>query len=309
MTAGAKRTNDNLEIRQADDDELDAVIACCAEALGWNPDEPNADFFRWKHRANPFGPSPIWVAVDDGRIVGVRVMMRWQFQRGNETLQMVRAVDTATLPSHQGKGIFTRLTTAAVEELTGEGVDAVFNTPNDKSRPGYLKMGWVDLDRVPVSIRLRSPLVLPRLAKSRTAAGKWGESITIGTTDPDFGDLAAQWQAPAGWHTPMSADYLAWRYGFEPLGYRFADGAAIRVRTRGAIRELSVCDVFGNTPPIGKLLRTSGSDVAISTGLNWRHGFVPARPLGPRFTWRNLANQSTPTAAELELSLGTVELF
>ena len=36
----------------------------------------------------------------------------------------------------------------------------MFNTPNDKSRPGYLKMGWHQVGRPPSSVRVRSPLGL-----------------------------------------------------------------------------------------------------------------------------------------------------
>ena len=64
--------------------------------------------------------------------------MRWELIRGAERLRMVRAVDTATDPDHQGRGIFRRLTERALAELVSEGYDAVFNTPNNQSRPAYL---------------------------------------------------------------------------------------------------------------------------------------------------------------------------
>ena len=41
---------------------------------------------------------------------------------------------------------------AAVEELTSDGVDFVFNTPNPESRAGYLTMGWQDAGRIPHEI-------------------------------------------------------------------------------------------------------------------------------------------------------------
>ena len=54
----------------------------------------------------------------------------------------VRAVDTATAPDVQRLGIFSRLTTEALEVCRADAVALVFNTPNDKSLPGYVKMGW-----------------------------------------------------------------------------------------------------------------------------------------------------------------------
>ena len=70
------------------------------------------------------------------------------------------AVDTATDPEHHGRGIFRALTTQGVERLADDGVAWVFNTPNDASRPGYLKMGWTAIGALPVSIVARSPLAL-----------------------------------------------------------------------------------------------------------------------------------------------------
>src|SRR4029079_3500391 len=102
---------------------------------------------RWKHVDNAFGRSPMWVACDGERIAGFRAFMRWEFEGAGEVKRAVRTVDTATHPDYQGQGIFTKLTLAGLEELAAEGVDFVFNTPNDKSRPGYLKMGWHVLGR------------------------------------------------------------------------------------------------------------------------------------------------------------------
>ncbi len=91
------------------------------------------------------------MTVEQGQVIGFRMLLLWRFRRGDEAVTAVRAVDTATHPDHQGRGIFRALTTVAVDELRDEGVGFVFNTPNDQSRPGYLKMGWVDIGRPPLS--------------------------------------------------------------------------------------------------------------------------------------------------------------
>ncbi len=76
-----------------------------------------------------------------------------------------------------------------------------------------------------------------------------------------------------------------------------------------SVRELSICDVFSPSLRVGGLLRQAGADVAIVAGLGPRDGFMPAPPLGPRLTWRTLANAVSPTLDDLDLSLGTLELF
>ncbi len=73
----------------------------------------------------------------------------WDFGRscagsssaGRHAVRAVRAVDTATHPDHQGRGIFSTLTPTRSRRC-GSRADLVFNTPNEKSLPGYLKMGW-----------------------------------------------------------------------------------------------------------------------------------------------------------------------
>ncbi|MEO6122773.1 MAG: GNAT family N-acetyltransferase, partial [Ilumatobacteraceae bacterium] len=131
-----------LEIRHAVDDDRAAIVDLLGRSLGSDGDPRYPALFAWKHDENRFGRSPMWVATDAGRIVAFRTFMRWEFERGGEVVRAVRAVDTATDPEYQGRGLFRSLTLLGLEEMTAERVDFVFNTPNSQSRPGYLKMGW-----------------------------------------------------------------------------------------------------------------------------------------------------------------------
>ena len=172
-----------LDVRRATDDDLAAVLDLLQASLGWVPDDAYARFFTWKHHESPFGRSPAWVAIDPAagdRLVGFRTFSRWQFARGDATLAAVRAVDTATHPDYQGRGIVSLLTRQALDELRAEGVAFVFNTPNDRSRPGYFKMGWQLVERLPVTATPRSPLSLLRLARARTPADKWSAPTDAG---------------------------------------------------------------------------------------------------------------------------------
>ncbi|HYN17692.1 MAG TPA: GNAT family N-acetyltransferase, partial [Actinomycetes bacterium] len=146
------------------DEDLPRVLGLLEESLGGGPaGRRPPELFRWKHLDNPFGRSLLLVAEHEDRLIGLRAFMRWRFQAGERTLAAVRAVDTATHPDFQGMGVFSRLTRAALDAMEGQ-VDLVFNTPNGKSGPGYLKLGWREVGRVPVAVRVRRPL---RLLTSR----------------------------------------------------------------------------------------------------------------------------------------------
>ncbi len=329
-----RRPTAPLVLRRAADDEFDEVVAVCAQALQWDADRPNDAFFRWKHHDNAFGVSPIWVAVNpqDDRIVGVRTMMRWRLANAERTFEMVRAVDTATLPEFQGMGIFSKLTMLAVDELTGDRVDAVFNTPNAKSRPGYLKMGWHEVGKLTASMRPVSLRGVTELRRANAAADKWGESCSTGISPTDaFGDDDAVTRALEPRRnrdrlaTAFTASSLRWRFGLPSLNYRVfpvADGRhdgfiVFRVRQRGPLRELDINEVVGAPHPlrvaraIGKIACDTDADLVLSTPsvAGSTRGLIPIRTLGPLLTWRTLANRAVPTIKDLALSMSTVELF
>ena len=169
-----------LEIRKATDADLPAVLALLRDAMGRSDDERFEALFRWKHLENAFGPSPAWVVVDGERIAAVRYLMRWNFERGGRTMHAVRAVDTATHPDYQGMRLFTKLTLGALDALRSEGVDFVFNTPNDQSRPGYLKMGWSVVGRLAVPSRPLSLRGAVRMARARVPAVHFSSESKVG---------------------------------------------------------------------------------------------------------------------------------
>lgn len=312
--------SDDLTIRPCGPEDRDQVMAVAAGALGWADDERDRAFFRWKHEENPVGPSPAWIAIDDGAVVAFRTFLRWQFEgpRG-DLLHMARAVDTATAPSHQGRGLFTRLTRQAVADLTEAGVDAIFNTPNDQSRPGYLKMGWHQLGRPTIGMRPAALRRLPILRQARTASDKWSEPCTIGEPaadalrDPAVGGLLLR--TTSAWATPRSAAYLAWRYRFEPLHYRVVEAGGglvvFRVRRRGPAREVAIVEWLAPRPDRAALARLveAAGDYAVGVGLGLDHGLLPLPRQGPIITWRPLARPAVPALGDLALSLGDLELF
>jgi len=321
-----------LEVRRATEADGPAIAELCRATLGWVEGEPFDELFAWKHDRNPFGTSPRWVAVTgDGDVVGLRVFMRWGFVAPDGSrLAAVRAVDTATHPDHQGRGLFRRLTLGALPDLRGDGVDLVFNTPNDKSRPGYLKMGWSEVGRVAVGVRLGGLRRLPAMAGARTAAELWSEPSSAGLDAADVlaetaavDRLLAALAAPAGIRTDRSADYLRWRYSFEPLRYRavlvgrdIEDGLVLfRVRRRGAARECAVTEVLvppGRSvgPTMARVARESDADYLLRAGAApLREGFLPAPALGPVLTWRPVGRPGVPRLGDLALALGDLELF
>lgn len=314
------------EVRRSHVDDEPAVLELMGRALGWRDGDPNAELFRWKHRDSPFGPSPAWVAVENDQIIGFRTFMRWEFEERGELIRAVRAVDTATDPAHQGRGIFKTLTLHALDELRDDAVEFVFNTPNDQSRPGYLKMGWQVVGRLPVRVRPRSPGSLSRMLSARVPADLWsvrtesGRDAGDALAQPALGGLLRALPHSERLRTRRTPEYLRWRYGLPALHYRIStvgsglDGGlvAYRVRGRGPALEAALCEVLlpeggrqSGWP--GSVLKSSTADYAIALGRT--RGMLPLPRQGPLLTCLPLAGRELPDWAGSALSLGDIELF
>ena len=318
----------DLVVRRAVDDDAPGVLRLLEQSLGWGTGVEFGDYFRWKHRENAFGESPGWVATDAEKVVGFRALMRWEFVSPDETVvRAVRAVDTATDPAYQGRGIFRRLTLQAVADLTVAGVRFVFNTPNDQSRPGYLKMGWTVAGRVPIAARPAGIGALTKMVRSRAPAERWSIPTTVGVSAPEFfadvsvAERVARLRRPPVLATRLTPDYLAWRVGFVPLHYRVLtasstveDGLLVfRLRRRGPSVEAVVIESFAPDARTARaltrrLLSETDADYVIAAGADGTRGLVPLPRQGPVLTTRTLS-AAPPTLGELALSLGDVELF
>ncbi len=249
-----------ITVREATRDDREPILDLLQSALGPGSTPRTAEFWDWKHRANPFGVSPSWVALAGERIVGLRTFLRWRWRLGERLLEAVRAVDTATHPDWQRRGIFWRLTRESLESLTADGCDFVFNTPNRRSGAGYRKLGWRPALKPALFVRPLKPLRMAGAALRGDRARPVADLSAL----PPVGDLL-QWsqldtllsEYDRGWqtrlHTPRDRDYLRWRYAEIPgVEYRSLWTAAgdastaivFRTRMRRSMRELLISEIL-----------------------------------------------------------------
>jgi hypothetical protein len=125
------------------------------------------DWFQWKHREGPWGPSIGCAALDaSGSVVGVRLLLPWLLRRHDESMLALRAVEAATVPAARGRGVFRAMNEHEMARLANQSERRlIFSTPNENSRPAYLRMGWLELAPIahaysPPPLRCHSPQVL-----------------------------------------------------------------------------------------------------------------------------------------------------
>jgi hypothetical protein len=317
-----------IEVRRASREDLPGILELARRSLGWTDD--TTEFLEWKHLQNPFGESPMWLAIDGERIVGFRAFLRWEFTAGADRIvRAVRAVDTATDPDYQGRGIFTLVTQTAIGELPALGIELIFNTPNEKSLPGYLKMGWVELGRLPVAVMPTSWRFPFAIATARRSAGRMplpttagesaGDVFATGAVDEFLDDQPAR----HGLTTRRSREFLQWRYGNRDLDYRalvtYTGCAVFRRRWRGRAVEGVVCEVItrgGDQEAARRLVRRVGAEAGADYLIRVDERpftvdpFIRIPSVGPVLACRGLgAAAAVPSLADFALGMGDVELF
>lgn len=322
------------------------LVELARVSLGEGRIPRTAAFWDWKHRANPFGESLGFVGRHDNGLAGIRAFMRWQWAAGGSDFAAVRAVDTATHPDWRRRGLFQRLTETSLNDARAQGIRFVFNTPNERSLPGYLKMGWRRVGRVPIQVRPFRPFRgIARLARARVRIPERLENpapaeragSVFGRTDLAL--FGAAWRHEQRFHTRRSADYLLWRYDQIPT-IRYgaaaiaADGAntliVYRLRWRHGLLELAICELLHAhhgtaSRDAAKLIRElgarTGADYAVGVGAPGTSeaetlrsaGFRRVPRLGPILVVRPVVPgvdlDSIESLASWRLSIGDMELF
>jgi len=231
-----------MNIRKAKDADLPGILEVLKASLGETSSRKTEEVWNYKHTNNPFGNSFVLVAEEDNEIIGVRAFMRWQWQRGDETFDAFRAVDTATHPSHQGKGVFKKLTLKALELGKEDGIHFIFNTPNSQSKPGYIKMGWQEVAQIKVSIKPAFNLFYSNKFMDEVTEAKEINELTL----QKYSDLKS---ASNRLFTRKTTNYLRWRYKACALQdyLIFEDDdlfIAAYLKQRGKIRELRISEAI-----------------------------------------------------------------
>ena len=200
-------------IRNSTPEDIPAIVALLQLSLGESLIKKSSRSWNYKHVDNPFGVSQVLLAFENDVLVGVRAFMKWQWRLGTEVWTAYRAVDTATHPDYQGQGIFKKLTLQALDEIQKEGETFVFNTPNNNSRPGYLKMGWQIIDAIELAVvptlMYSMPYFFSKVKPENAISTAQLNQLCIGYNL----DLSKKKVI----FTPKSPAYLKWRYEENPL--------------------------------------------------------------------------------------------
>ncbi|MFN4000204.1 GNAT family N-acetyltransferase [Algoriphagus sp.] len=309
-------------IRKASESDIPQIIELLKISLGESLIPKSEALWKWKHLDNPHGKSPVLLAEEDGKLIGVRAFLRWDFVEKGLVYKACRAVDTATHPEYQGKGIFKNLTLSLIEEIKEDDVELIFNTPNSKSTPGYVKMGWEKWGKLPLKLNFHFP------EQNRDMEGTRDWSLIEGLIKK----IESSEQNGHFLQTRLVSGYFHWRYRDNPLfPYDYlSDGAnyllIYRIKEGKMGREFRICDFFTTggllksveknlQVSLNQRIKSSGSRFSSFSGLAFPNqkildmGAIPILKIGPLVTLRKVQDEFSPMNMAWAWSLGDLEVF
>lgn len=210
--------------------------------------------FLWKHYENPFGKSYGLLAYNQDEIVGVRMFMAWEFRKGQKIIKAIRPVDTATHPDFRRKGIFKNLTLKGLENCKGN-YDLVFNTPNENSLAGYLKMGW---KKYPKELRFVLAFVSP-FNRSKNIQQFSVSKLKNRKLELEFLFFA----------TNTTSQHLQWRYSsndYEAVSLEFGSGTlflVFKIKKIRGIKVIVVTEFIGDAKYYSLAIKSLSSKLGI----------------------------------------------
>jgi len=215
------------------------AVADVLEALGAAYDETfSEEWFAWKHREGPWGPSRGWVAIDDHGIGGLMFSLPWRYRVAGTTFPAARLVDGGTVPRALRRGVFRLVVGRELSEWgpdTSPGILVATATP--EAQQSHVKLGATGLAPIDFAYGFAP---VPRRAR-----------LTTGTEVLDTFVGGEQSHLV----TPWDGNSLRWRtdprsgYSYDAASLASADapnGVAYRVLSVRALRLLFPVATWGS---------------------------------------------------------------
>ncbi len=241
----------------------------------WSDDTRiNGAYLDWKYYQNPYLADPlIWLALYDGRVVGMRGMFgaRWEIGTPAEHVVVPCADDFVIAPEHRNRGLAARIMSAAIDGLAAGGYRYAFGlsagpvtmmaslatgwrgvgsmrTAQRKRKPGLLVRASTRLRTVPLLWRYAEPLarLQYRLARpfarldreARRARASLTSEVQVEATPrvSAMADLVRRLGHDGRIRHVRDEEYLTWRYRNPLYEYRFLFTGADRLEAYLVLR-------------------------------------------------------------------------
>ncbi|MEG1254249.1 GNAT family N-acetyltransferase [Clostridium sp.] len=114
--------------------------------------EISDEVFRYKNNENPFlkGNPKIYLVIDENKIIGANSFFPIEIIIDGKTYLGVQSGDTMVLSDYRGKGLFKKVISYAIKDLSQSGYDFIIGFANNNSYPGFIKLGFKKVDELKI---------------------------------------------------------------------------------------------------------------------------------------------------------------
>jgi GNAT superfamily N-acetyltransferase len=123
-------------------------------------------WWHWMYKENPVGLGKIWVADDNGKIVGHHPLVFMMLKAGNQLVKASYMIDRMTHPDYRHQGMASKVQKRALNEAEREGVWVSLGTPNEAAYLVDRKTGYLGVARKQIVLK---PLNWGNSLKMRTS--------------------------------------------------------------------------------------------------------------------------------------------
>lgn len=233
-----------MEVRRANVSDRNMAVGLMRYAFGDSgPADQKAARWEWLFSRNSGDHRYFYlVAETDGAFVAQYATLPTRMQHADQSLLGLLSLDTATHPSFEKKGLFTKLALRLYLESSAE-CPLIYGFPNGNSAPGfYRRLDWRPISPFPLLVRplgglhrtvspgRRAAAILLDLAATPVMA-IWDRAVLTSDRDvvrfADFGEWADEiWRSNSprfGTCAVRDRAFLQWRFVESPFEYeRFA---------------------------------------------------------------------------------------
>jgi len=188
---------------------IDSFLKSSAEAHG-HKEVKTAEWFYWKFRDNPFGKTILACAEEDGIIAGCVAYGIQDFVFHSKIIKGAMAFENFVHPNFQGKGIFKKLIKVVEKEAINRDIKLLLVFPNSKSLPGYLSLGWFQLNNIEYWIKPNSIFDIAFNFKNLRNGFK-PNNANFDLLDKKIFNHYKQ-NIEKGFFSKIDTDYLIWRF-------------------------------------------------------------------------------------------------
>ncbi len=170
-----------MKIVEYDPSRRGELADLLARVWGGSPDE---ETLAWFYERSPLRPASVLLAEEDGKVIGTVGFVFALAELDGREQEIAVAVNLATDPGYERRGIFRKLQAANEERVAALGIELVFTVPNAASTPVLVEaLGWERLAPVrvwarPGALRHSARAVVSRFAEHPAPpAGQGGRIV------------------------------------------------------------------------------------------------------------------------------------